>query len=118
MLIRYSADVVGKNIERAKLRGCYCGLWDSDPKHCRDHGFPEGFCGHCDVCGKPGHLRQHPAPIGYTGAWCDEHYAEEEKRADDEVMNWRPPNNPPMQRTGAARIVAVIRKLLGRGSGR
>src|SRR5439155_22159114 len=29
-----------------------------------------------------------------------------------------PPHNPPMQRTGAAGIVSVPRKLLGRGSGR
>ncbi len=34
------------------------------------------------------------------------------------VLATRVPHNPPMQRTGAAGIVFVIRMLLGRGSGR
>lgn len=36
----------------------------------------------------------------------------------DGLGGWPRSHNPPMQRTGAAGIVSVIRKLLGRGSGR
>lgn len=47
-------------------RNCYCasGVQSSTP----------GFCGTCEVCGVPGHLCHVPAPLPYTGSWCDEHY--------------------------------------------
>ena len=59
-----------KDYER---RGCYCDIWEKNPKFYEDKGVPRGFCGMCVVCGKPGHTRQHPgAPV--TATWCDHHY--------------------------------------------
>jgi len=50
---------------------CYCEERKKYPESYRD--IPEGFCGMCDICGEPGHMRAHPnLPI--TGAWCDEHW--------------------------------------------
>ena len=45
--------------------------------------------------------------IRRLGGGCCDHVLQPEKR-----------DNPPMQRTGAASIVSLVRKLLGRGSGR
>lgn len=54
-------------------RGCYCGLWETQPEFFLNRGVPEGHCGHCRVCGEPGHTRHHPgAPV--TDCWCDRHY--------------------------------------------
>jgi hypothetical protein len=36
---------------------------------------PRGFCGWCEVCGRPGHGRHAPAEPR-TGAWCDQHWDE------------------------------------------
>lgn len=58
----------------ANARGCYCGLWDTKPEALREQGLPEGFCGHCEKCGKPGHTRHFPGAVPYTGSWCDKHY--------------------------------------------
>jgi len=55
-------------------RNCYCGLWKSNPKLLRDQGVPSGYCGLCQVCGKPGHTRHFPGAVPYTGSWCDRHY--------------------------------------------
>ena len=52
---------------------CYCEEREKHPG-----GFleiPEGYCGICDVCGKPGHMRAHPH-YATSGAWCDEHWAD------------------------------------------
>jgi len=55
------------------MADCYCEERVKHPDAFKD--VPEGFCGICDVCGKPGHMRAHPhAPA--TGAWCDEHFSE------------------------------------------
>ncbi|TNF35038.1 MAG: hypothetical protein EP312_04725 [Gammaproteobacteria bacterium] len=35
--------------------------------------LPPGYCGICDVCGQPGHMRAHPQ-LPTTGSWCDEHW--------------------------------------------
>jgi hypothetical protein len=56
-----------------KVRNCYCGLWQKDPEFFVQRGIPEGFCGICDRCGKPGHMRHYPGAPG-TGAWCDRCY--------------------------------------------
>lgn len=49
-------------------RGCCCGLLA--PKVLEQDGVPKGYCGLCDECGKPGHLRQgFSAPA--TQVWCD-----------------------------------------------
>lgn len=37
-------------------------------------GIPRGYCGFCDVCGKPGHTRHFPGAVPATGTWCDFHY--------------------------------------------
>ena len=47
--------------EQAEKRGCYCGVWDKDPKVYEDLGYERGYCGTCDRCGKPGHTRPYPA---------------------------------------------------------
>jgi len=55
-------------------RGCYCGIWDTDPAHFESEGVPRGFCGFCETCNKPGHTRHFPGSVPYTGCWCDFHY--------------------------------------------
>ena len=55
-------------------RYCYCGLWETDPKFLRDQDIPPGYCGFCQVCGEPGHIRHFPGSAPYTGSWCDRHY--------------------------------------------
>ncbi len=67
--------------EEAEKRGCYCGLWDKKPKILAERGLTPGFCGRCDVCDAPGHMRHYPGPVPATGSWCDRHYAEEKERA-------------------------------------
>ena len=47
--------------EARRGNNCYCGPDDD-------------FCGECQVCGRPGHLRHFPGAVPYTGAWCDWHY--------------------------------------------
>lgn len=53
----------------APKRNCYCGSFDRE--FLRQQGIPEGFCGICERCGKPGHTQHFPGPVPYTGAWCD-----------------------------------------------
>jgi len=55
-------------------RRCYCGLWQTNPGALERQGIPPGFCGLCQVCGKPGHVRHFPGAVPYTGSWCDRHY--------------------------------------------
>jgi hypothetical protein len=55
-------------------RGCYCELWDTEPKVLEQQGIPRGYCGLCEVCGCPGHMRHFPGAVPYTGSWCDWHY--------------------------------------------
>jgi hypothetical protein len=55
-------------------RGCYCGLWDTNPEVLERQGVPRGHCGRCTVCRRPGHTRHHPGAVPFTGAWCDWHY--------------------------------------------
>ena len=53
---------------------CYCSIRDKDPNYYAKQGVPDGFCGFCSVCKKPGHTCHVPAPLPYTGTWCEEHY--------------------------------------------
>ncbi|MEW6532170.1 MAG: hypothetical protein AB1473_15140 [Thermodesulfobacteriota bacterium] len=56
--------------------GCYCAERKKNvglAELMKD--IPEGYCGICNVCGKPGHTRGHPS-LPTTGAWCDEHWAQ------------------------------------------
>jgi len=55
-------------------RSCYCDLWNTNPSVLEKQGVPRGFCGICEKCQKPGHMRHHPGAVPYTGAWCDYHY--------------------------------------------
>lgn len=55
----------------ASERGCYCDVWEKDPAPYEARGIPRGFCGLCERCRAPGHSRQHPGPMAYTGSWCD-----------------------------------------------
>lgn len=64
----------GKWTSAARERGCYCGLWDKDPAIYEKQGLPPGYCGICERCGVPGHLRHFPGPVPYTGAWCEKCY--------------------------------------------
>ncbi len=64
----------GKWEAAARERNCYCGLWDKDPATYEKQGYPLGYCGICERCGVPGHLRHFPGPVPYTGAWCDKCY--------------------------------------------
>nr|WP_281416924.1 macro domain-containing protein [Geoanaerobacter pelophilus] len=53
---------------------CYCSLWESAPDTLEKKGIPKGYCGLCDVCGAPGHLRHFPGSAPFTGGWCKKHY--------------------------------------------
>lgn len=55
-------------------QGCYCGLRQSRPGFLESQGVPPGFCGFCQVCHRPGHIRHHPGSVPMTGSWCDTHY--------------------------------------------
>ena len=66
--------------ERSERIGCYCSLWDKDPQFYVKENVPEGYCGICDNCKKPGHTRHYPGPVPYTGSWCDSCYLKEGKR--------------------------------------
>jgi hypothetical protein len=58
----------------AKVRNCYCGLWETAPSILVEQGVPAGYCGMCDVCGAPGHLRHGPGAMAATLSWCDKCY--------------------------------------------
>lgn len=60
--------------DRAKVRNCYCGLWDKTPSILEEQGVPVGYCGMCEVCGAPGHLRHGPGAMPATLSWCDKCY--------------------------------------------
>lgn len=55
-------------------RNCYCDLWEKAPEMLEKQGIPRGYCGICEKCGQPGHLRHFPGPVPATGSWCDRHY--------------------------------------------
>ena len=54
------------------LPPCQCEARRRFPE--KYQGIPEGYCGLCDICGQPGHWRQHPHLKGAGGAWCDRHW--------------------------------------------
>ena len=62
------------NKTRAEKLGCYCSLWDKDPAFLKKQNIPAGYCGLCEKCGRPGHVRHFPGAVPYTGAWCERHY--------------------------------------------
>lgn len=55
---------------------CYCKERESNPKLADTmEDIPKGYCGLCEICGKPGHTCAHPR-LATTGTWCDEHWNE------------------------------------------
>lgn len=64
-------DKVGKG---TLPRNCYCGFWEKNPEYLESQKIPHGFCGICELCSQPGHLRHAPGAAPYTGAWCDSCY--------------------------------------------
>ena len=62
------------NKARAEKLGCYCTLWDKDPEYLKRENVPDGYCGLCEKCGRPGHVRHFPGAVPYTGVWCNRHY--------------------------------------------
>jgi len=53
---------------------CYCNERKSNAEFAKSlKDIPEGYCGICDICGKPGHMKAHPQ-LPTSGAWCDEHW--------------------------------------------
>ncbi len=53
----------------AKKRACYCDSLTAETR--RERNLPDGYCGVCERCGRPGHTQHFPGPVPYTGAWCD-----------------------------------------------
>ncbi len=55
---------------------CYCKEREINSNFAKTiENIPDGFCGICDICGEPGHMRAHPRQAT-TGAWCDKHWHE------------------------------------------
>jgi len=55
---------------------CYCSERESNPELAQSlKNIPEGYCGLCDICGEPGHMRAHPR-LSTTGVWCEQHWQE------------------------------------------
>ena len=53
---------------------CYCKERESNPKLAKEmKDIPSGYCGLCEICGKPGHMSAHPR-LATTGIWCPKHW--------------------------------------------
>ncbi len=52
-----------------QLRPCFCFLWHERRDLLEKLELPYGFCGWCESCSEPGHVRHAHEP---AGAWCDE----------------------------------------------
>lgn len=64
------SPVVKPTCEAAsEKRNCYCHSLSAEFRH--EQKIPDGYCGICERCGKPGHTQHFPGPVPYTGAWCD-----------------------------------------------
>lgn len=64
--------MTAEQTDSSNPRGCYCGSVSEEFRS--THGLSNEFCGVCERCGKPGHMRHFPGPLPYTGAWCDRCY--------------------------------------------
>lgn len=58
-------------------------ICDRDPIDVDD--FEEGsiskeYCGTCETCENPGHIRHYPSSVPYTGSWCDSCFAKLERK--------------------------------------
>lgn len=63
-----------ENIPLNQARNCYCSLWEDNPSFLKEQNLPYGFCGFCETCNQPGHIRHAPAGRPYTATWCDKCY--------------------------------------------
>lgn len=62
--------------ENTPPHNCYCNERKTNPAVAEPmKDIPDGFCGICEICGKPGHTKAHPH-LPTTGSWCDEHWNE------------------------------------------
>ena len=62
--------------ENTPPHNCYCNERKTNPALAESmEDIPDGFCGICEICRKPGHTRAHPY-LATTGSWCDEHWNE------------------------------------------
>ena len=67
--------IVNKEI-KMEPENCYCKERKVNPDLANSlKDIPEGYCGICETCGKPGHTKAHPSSPT-TSAWCDEHWNE------------------------------------------
>jgi hypothetical protein len=65
-----------KMTKRTSSHHCYCNERKTNPAIAESmKDIPDGFCGICEICGKPGHTKTHPH-LPTTGSWCDEHWHE------------------------------------------
>ena len=78
-------------------RGFYCEGMSAEFR--RSHHIPEGFCGICDRCGKPGHTRHFPGALPYTGTWCDHCY---------HIVAWTGPFRTPLGWVQLAVFAGII----------
>ncbi len=69
-------DTIQNMINNVPERNCYCNERKENPAVAESmQDIPEGYCGICEVCGKPGHTNAHPQ-LPTTGSWCDKHWDE------------------------------------------
>jgi hypothetical protein len=68
-----AADVYRRD-ETMSEPDCQCSLWATKPDFLASQGVPKGYCGRCEVCGRPGHTRHFPGSSPITGAWCERRY--------------------------------------------
>ncbi|WP_438480372.1 hypothetical protein [Oleiharenicola lentus] len=86
-----------------KQRQCYCRAYNAEFP--REPHIPEGYCGICERCGKPGHTQHFPGPVPYTGAWCDRCV---------KVVAWTWPLKNPIVWFGVVIVFVVLITLLWR----
>ena len=70
---------------------CYCGTISKETME--KEGIPEGYCGLCELCNKPGHTQHFPGAVPYIGAWCDdcfEKIARKQQNIEKALMHFKP----------------------------
>lgn len=59
----------------AKKPKCYC--------------LPEQkYCGLCEICKRPGHVRPYPGAVPCTGSWCEDHYEMEKQKHENQTVGY------------------------------
>ena len=59
------------------LEACpYCIELEATQTNLEDENAPpKGYCAWCQSCERPGHVRQYPGSVPYSGSWCDDCYS-------------------------------------------